>query len=386
MTFISFLCLFILCIFTLWLIAIYYLDGPELSEFDISIEDTANDVFDSHPEDTENNKKMLNKLAQARQQAVKSPFKAIKIARAFADELSIELVSDSQFLAIDTPEVKGEWVIAPGANPKNRVIFFHGGAFMLGSPLGHRKFTDKLSRLANAAVLAVSYRRLPGFSRSAGIIDAQQAYLWALENGPNGPEKLDFLTVAGDSAGGNLTHMIGSWSAQHAPRKADCLLSFSPSLDQTFCSPTLQSNLSSDKVLGDGLSLITKLPKPLRLWLLFISMRMNPSNPLASPVFSDLTSLPPTLIHVSSSEMLLGESIRYTNKARAQGSDVRLQVWKDQIHDWHMFNMGFGSAEVAWNEVAKFITEQKTRLNLIPDSLESSSSNDNEKQLQKNVI
>ena len=68
----------------LWLIAIYYLDGPELSEFDNSIEDTANDVFDSHPEDTENNKKMLNKLAQARQQAIKSPFKAIKIARAFA--------------------------------------------------------------------------------------------------------------------------------------------------------------------------------------------------------------------------------------------------------------------------------------------------------------
>jgi len=53
--------------------------------------------------------------------------------------------------------------------------------------------------------------------------------------------------------------------------------------------------------------------------------------------------------------MLLGDAMRYTNKARAQGSNVTLQVWKNQIHDWHFFNMHKGSANQAWDEVKKFI-------------------------------
>jgi len=236
-------------------------------------------------------------------------------------------------------------------------VFFHGGAFLFGSAQGHRKFSDQLSRISNSAVLSVNYRMLPRFARCVGINDAQKAYLWALENGPDGKEDASFIMVSGDSAGGNLASMISSWSHKNAPRKPDCMACFSPSLDQTFASPLLKENQHSDPILGSGLGMLIRLPKTIRLWFLFLGMRCNPANPLVSPVFANLSILPPTLIHASSTEMLLGEAIRYTNKARAQGANVRLQVWEDQIHDWHLFNMGSGSADVAWNEVAKFISE-----------------------------
>ena len=361
----------------LWLVALFFLSGPDLSSFDGSLEDVANDVFDSHQEDPEHNKKILAKLAETRQQAIatKSLSKGLKVAREFADKLSYDLVTDTQFIPVVANGVNCEWAVAPNDDPKKRIVFINGGAFIIGSVTGHRKFTDQLSRTANAAVLAIDYRKLPRHSRKAGIDDAQQAYLWALENGPDGKQPLDFLIVSGDSAGGNLAHMLASWSHTHSPRTPDCVISFSPSLDNTFSSPTIESNQSSDRILR-SLGLLTKLPKPLRLWVLLVGMRMSPANPLVSPTFSDLSSLPPTLIHASSTEMLLGESIRYTNKARRQGADVRLQVWREQVHDWHLFNMGFGSASVAWNEVAKFIFEQKAALNLLPDSIESEASSD----------
>ena len=367
---------FFIILFTLivllWLVALFCLSGPDLSSFDSTLEDVANNIFDSHQEDSEHNKKILTKLAEVRQQVIasKSLGKGLKIAREFADKLSYDLVTDTKFIPVSANGVSCEWAIASNADPKKRIVFINGGAFLFGSTTGHRKFTDQLSRLANAAVLAVDYRKLPRHSRAASIQDAQQAYLWALENGPDNKEPLDFLMVSGDSAGGNLAHMLASWSEDQSLRKPDCVISFSPSLDKTFSSPTIESNQSSDRILR-SLGLLTKLPKPLRLWILLISMRMAPANPLVSPIFSDLSSLPPTLIHASSSEMLLGESIRYTNKARSQGANIRLQVWRDQVHDWHLFNMGFGSANVAWNEIAKFISEQKAALNLLPDSIEN---------------
>jgi len=182
------------------------------------------------------------------------------------------------------------------------------------------------------------------------IKDSQQAYRWMLEHGPNDDQAAAFVLTAGDSAGGNLALMLSSWTKVANIQRPNGVIGFSPSTDMTLASPTIKSNRSSDKLLGEGLGLATKIPKPLRAWISLVVLRMNPANALASPVFGDLSELPPTLIHASSSEMLLGEAMRYTNKARAHGSSVSLQIWKNQQHDWHLFNMHKGSAIQAWSE------------------------------------
>jgi len=149
--------------------------------------------------------------------------------------------------------------------------------------------------------------------------------------------------------------MISNWNKDQGLRKPNGVIGFSPSTDMTLSSPTIKKNRKTDKMLGEGLGMLTKLPKSIRAWFGLFAMRINPANKLASPVFADLSDLPPTLIHASSSEMLLGEAMRYTNKALASGSSVKLQIWKNQIHDWHLFNMHSGSGEQAWSEVKKFI-------------------------------
>ena len=61
---------------------------------------------------------------------------------------------------------------------------------------------------------------------------------------------------------------------------------------------------------------------------------MSPRNPLMSPLFGDLSNLPPTLVQASDCEMLLDDSVRYVNKARSQGSPVTLQIWPEMVHVW----------------------------------------------------
>ena len=348
-----------------WLIAAYVLTGKDIKVFDSSIENAANNVFDAHPDDKEASKKIIHQLSDTQKQVIasKSIFKALKIARFFADNLSCDLITDTEFKPITANGVDCEWAIAPGSDPLKRILFFHGGAFIFGSAQGHRKFSDQLSRISGAAVLSVNYRMLPKYSRKQGIKDAQQAYHWIIDNGPDGYQACNFLMVAGDSAGGNLAHMLSSWSKKNSNRRPDGVIGFSPSLDQTLSSIWLKRNHKTDPILGHGLIKLARLPDIFRLWLLFIAIRCNPSNQLVSPLYGDLHDLPPTLIHASSSEMLIGESINYVNQARAAGSEITFQVWRDQVHDWHFFNMGHGSANVAWNEIAKFISELQSRVN-----------------------
>lgn len=340
---------------TLWLVAVFVLSGQDMRNFDSVVDD----VFDNHPEDEQAVKSLVAVLKDTRAKASKtrSIKKALGVVREFADNISADLETDSEFKSVSCDGVNAEWTVPKNYQPGRRILFLHGGAFIFGSPLGHRKMSDQLAKRAQAVVLSVDYRLMPENGRKASIIDAQIAYRWLLKHGINGVEPLDTLMVAGDSAGGNLTLMLSSWSKTHTNRQPDAVIAFSPSTDMTLMSPTIKSNRLTDLMLGEGLGLLSRLPAVARAWVGLATLRMNPANPLASPVFGDLSELPPTLIHASSNEMLLGEAIRYTNRAKAQGSDVTLQVWKDQIHDWHLFNMGYGSANHAWQEVEKFINK-----------------------------
>ncbi len=74
--------------------------------------------------------------------------------------------------------------------------------------------------------------------------------------------------------------------------------------------------------------------------LLLVSMYLgdkDPKTPLASPLFADLSGLPPLLIQVGSEEVLLDDSIRLDQRAREQGVASTLEVWEGMIHVWHLF-------------------------------------------------
>jgi acetyl esterase/lipase len=271
------------------------------------------------------------------------------------------MFSDQQFAAsfsaVNAGGVPAEWVLAPGADAGRRLLYLHGGGWMVGSAKSHRSITSRLSAVAGAAVLAIDYRLLPEHSRRAGIEDCQTAYRWILENGPAGPATARQLLLGGDSAGGNLTLMLLAWIRDQGLRQVDAALAFSPATDMTMSSPTLRSNLASDLMLGPVFGKLTRVPRLLLLLYAWWLNRMRPNAAELSPVLGDLAGLPPLLIQASSAEMLLGDARRYANKALAAGSPVRLQTWAHMVHVWQIFSPQLPEAEQAFNEVGRFLAE-----------------------------
>lgn len=279
----------------------------------------------------------------------------IKVIREFMDGMSEGKSFSSEFTQVATGNLRGEWVLAPGVDPRRRVLYIHGGAWFAGSPASHRVITDRLSRLCNAAVFALDYRLLPENKRVDGIVDCQNAYRWILANGPHGPEELDFLLVSGDSAGGSLTLMTIAWARDEGLAPPDAAVALSPSTDVTMTAPSLVSNIPTDPMLGPGFGKLLKLPKILLWWTTWFSNRLLPSDPRCSPLRGDLSGLPPVLVHASEAEMLFDDARRYVTKAQAAGSPVELQAWPHMVHVWHVFSPELPEAEDAFQNIGEFL-------------------------------
>lgn len=283
-------------------------------------------------------------------------------ARIHAMRQALDAVSDgrsfsSRFEPVNQGGIRGEWVLAPGYRPAQRLLYIHGGAWLAGSPRSHRTVTDALARLSGCAVLSLDYRLMPEHQRRDGIEDCRQAWRWLLDNGPEGPAPASFMAVAGDSAGGNLTLSLLAWLRDEGLRQADAAVAFSPATDGTLTSPSLDSNLATDPMLGPAFGAMLRYPRPLLWWSSWLTTRFMPSDPVVSPLRGDLRGLPPVLVQASEAEMLLDDARRYVRRAQAAGSPVRLQTWPHMVHVWQIFTPELEEADAALAEVARFLQE-----------------------------
>ena len=342
-----------------WLILIamvvitwFYLKGEDLSSFDRPVGerfDRGQGRNEEHDAVEASFKVGMGPIQRA------SRKQRLKLMREYMDSISETQQIDAEIRPAMAGAVPAEWVIAPGANTARRVLYIHGGAFMMGSPQSHRNITARFSAVADAAVLAIDYRLMPENSRMAGIEDCRSAYRWLLQNGPNGIGAAERLFVGGDSAGGNLTLSLIAWLRDQPLRSPDAAVALSPLTDATFSGPNVKRNIETDAMLGPMFSTFMRFPRFLLLWLGLAQNRTSPSEPIISPVFGDLSGLPPTLLHASESEILFDDARRYVNKAIADGSPVHLQTWNHVPHVWHMFYPDLTEAREAWDQIGNFI-------------------------------
>ncbi|MBL8031772.1 MAG: alpha/beta hydrolase fold domain-containing protein, partial [Candidatus Doudnabacteria bacterium] len=78
-------------------------------------------------------------------------------------------------------------------------------------------------------------------------------------------------------------------------------------------------------------------------------------DPIVSPIFADLHSLPPMLVHVGSEELLLSDSQTITDHAKRDGVDATLFVGKGLWHGWHFFASYVPEAKQAMKDIAIFV-------------------------------
>jgi acetyl esterase/lipase len=332
-----------------WTIPLLFFTGADHTAYD-----EPRPVPDARVAESTEHRRIAQQIAGARSdQASDDRAAFLQRMRADMDAAGARARIVSTVTPVDAGGVGGEWVSAPTALPGRRVLYIHGGGYMMGSPRSHRLVTSRMSEASQAAVLSIDYRLMPEHSRMAGIDDCRAAYQWLLANGPAGASPPDAVIVAGDSSGGNLVLSTIAWARDKGLRAADAVVLFSPQTDATFGSPSHRRNLGTDIVQRGGLASVVQAPKPLALWMSFLMHRINPRDPLVSPLFGNLSGLPPTLIQASRSEMFLDDAVRYANKATAQGSRVILQTWPHTMHGWHA--MEVPEADAAFDQVRAFL-------------------------------
>jgi acetyl esterase/lipase len=230
--------------------------------------------------------------------------------------------------------VKCERVAPGGVVDGRRILYLHGGGYVLGSPRSHRPLVARFADTAHAVAIAPDYRLGPEHKFPAAVEDAVAVWRWMLDDGAE-PEK---AIIAGDSAGGGLTLATAlKLKAEGLPLPAG-LFVISPWADLTQSHATYQSKAGDDPMITGEL---------LNGMAAEYLGGADALDPLASPVFGDFAGLPPLLIHVGSEEALLGDSLTLAERAGHARVEVRLEIWPEMIHVWHMFGGQLGAARKA---------------------------------------
>ncbi len=232
-----------------------------------------------------------------------------------ADDVSIE--------EIMIEHMNADWVSVPESKDNRVVLYLHGGGYMIGSNTGYREFASRMARAAQARVLLINYRLAPENPFPAAVDDAVMAYRYLLDQGVSAEQ----LMVAGDSAGGGLTvATLVALRDGGSPMPA-CATCFSPWVDLAGEGDSAQPGAVDDPMIAiEGLQDMgtTYAGEDLR-------------NPLASPLYANLSGLPPLQVFVGTREILLSDATRIVDQAQSAGVDASLNVGDGLIHVWQLF-------------------------------------------------
>ncbi|KAB2379956.1 alpha/beta hydrolase [Actinomadura montaniterrae] len=226
------------------------------------------------------------------------------------------------------------------------ILYFHGGAWVFGSPETALSLTGHLVAKTGFQAYSVDYRLAPEHPFPAAIEDTLSAYRALLDGGAD-PSSIAF---AGDSAGGGLT-VTTCLAARAAglPLPA-AIVAFSPGLDATRTGESMETRADADPIF-------TREAVE-RTGALYLA-GADPRQPLLSPaVCADLTGFPPMLIQVGTNEILLDDSTRLAARARAAGVDVVLDVTADVPHVFQSFAGVLDEADEALERAALFLGQR----------------------------
>jgi epsilon-lactone hydrolase len=261
--------------------------------------------------------------------------------------------------ALGSP-VPGEWVTSDRAERDRVVMHLHGGGFMMGSPRTHRGLTAALSRVTRARVFVPDYRLAPEHPFPAALDDAVAAYQWLVEDVGVEPSR---LAVTGDSAGGGLAVSTIVHARDNGVPAPACAALMSPWTDLACTGESIRTMNGVDPWLRAEL-----IPLAARGYCGDIAT----NDPRLSPLYADLSDLPPLLVHAGSDEILLDDARRLVERAREAGGEASLGVFDGLWHVFHAFP-GIPEGRTAWREIGAFVRRHTTQLlELAGDAIDDS--------------
>jgi monoterpene epsilon-lactone hydrolase len=252
-----------------------------------------------------------------------------------------------QYGAEDAP-LRGEW-LEPLAAPKRpaparTILYLHGGGYYFCSPRSHRSLVFELARRTNARTFSLDYRLAPEHRFPAALDDSVAAYRRLLTAGT----PAESIVIAGDSAGGGLAlATLVALRDVGEVLPAGGLL-FSPWTDLAATGATIRTNDGADPMFSG--------PAIGRAAGIYLG-DAPATHPYASPVYACLHGLPPLFVQAGSTEVLLDDSRRVAERARAAGVPVQFEIWPNMPHVWQIFAPFIPESRKALDGAAAFVNQ-----------------------------
>jgi monoterpene epsilon-lactone hydrolase len=215
--------------------------------------------------------------------------------------------------------VDGLWATPHSWDGHSAIMYLYGGGYVISSPHSRRKLAGHLANASGARALVPRYHLASERPFPSAVEDAATDYRWLLGEGCR-PEQ---VVIAGDSSAGGLT--VATMlklrdDAVHLPAGG---VPISPWVDLACTGETLETNATAD-LTATKASLLRMAGQYLQ--------GADPRTPLASPVYADLTGLPPLLMVVGGDEALLDDSVRLARSAGMAGVDTMLYIEAKMQH------------------------------------------------------
>lgn len=254
---------------------------------------------------------------------------------------------------VGLPNATAQLVRAPGVLPadgtRRVVLYLHGGAFLTCGANSHSRVVNALSKFADSPVLVVNYRLIPEHSIGMALDDCCDGYQWLRLHG----YQPDQIVLAGDSAGGYLALAL----AQRLQQKGEipaALVAISPLLELTKEPKQAHPNIATDAMFP---------PRAFDALVALVASAAakHPVGGAPEPVDEPLDhvepGLPPTLIHVSGSEVLLHDAGLAARRLAAAGVPTEVRIWPGQIHDFQLAAPMVPEATRSLRQIGNYIRE-----------------------------
>src|SRR2546423_7408314 len=204
-------------------------------------------------------------------------------------------------------------ITVDGIELRHVVLYFHGGVYVRGAAPLAAGLASQVGRRTHAKVIPVSYRLAPEHPYPAAVDDALAAYEALLDNGV-APSDIAF---AGESAGGGLAIATLVNARDHGLPLPAAAFVMSPYADLTLVGTTMETRREVDPLLTREL---------LQARVTDYTAGQDAALGLISPVFADLSGLPPLIIQAGSHEVLLDDAVRLAQRAATADVEVTLDI------------------------------------------------------------
>ena len=238
------------------------------------------------------------------------------------------------------------------------VVYFHGGAFFLGSLNTHDHIARALTNAAQCVVVSVGYRLAPEHAYPAGLSDCYGVVQWLASNGSDPINGVGWdgqtLAVAGDSSGGNFTAAVTAMAHDADLKCITHQVLYYPSVDLDFDVERYES-LKSNAV-GNGLE--TAMLKPFNA--IYVDSGADPSDPLVSPIKrKDFAGLPPAFIVTAEFDPLRDEGELYGRKLTEAGTPATIRRYESAGHGFVQHFSWLPEFQGVFAETADFLRSAK---------------------------